>query len=71
MMTGPNIQNVAYDAARRRYIADIAVFAAGETRELQVSAPGHPAWGYRRIVAALTKAFAKFQPEQEMSHARA
>ena len=71
MMTGPNIQNVAYDAARRRFIADIAVSAAGKTRTMQVSTPGHPAWGYRRIVTALTQAIAKFQTEQGMSHARA
>ena len=71
MMTGPNIQNVAYDAARRRFIADIAMSASGKTRKMRVSAPGHPAWGHRRIVAALIQAVAKFQPKQEMPHARA
>ena len=71
MLTGQNIRNVAYDAARRRFIADVAFGGAGNARQLQVSAPGHPSWGYRRIVSALSQAAQKFQPKTGLSHARA
>ena len=71
MITGQTIRNVAYDAARRRFIADVAVSDDGRQRQMQVSAPGHPSWGHRRIVVALTQAVAKFQSNSDLSHARA
>jgi len=54
--TGMRIQNVHYDASRRRYHGAVTFYERNGIQVLQVSAPGMPSWGYERTLEALSDA---------------
>jgi len=62
------IDNVIYDASERCFKGQVRIGSLAQG-PYQVSAPGHPSWGYRRITATLAgKAHSTFKASQA-SHA--
>lgn len=53
MKATTGVVGVIFDAAARRYEGQVHLPQDGKPSILRVSAPGHPAWGYRRISSAL------------------
>ena len=62
------VDDVIFDPTTRRFIGQVHLFPKTGHRPLRISAPGHPAWGHRRISRALIAA-AKVQQKQERSDA--
>ncbi len=61
METTMRIDNVIYDASERRFKGQVRIGGLAKT-PYNVSAPGHPSWGYRRITQALAgKAHSTFK----------
>lgn len=55
--TGPHVDQVIYDPARRRFEADVS-FATTTLRRkrVHVSVPGHVQWDHQKMVSALVAA---------------
>ncbi len=54
--TGTRISDVRYDATKRRYHGAVTFYGPDGIRQLKVSAPGLPGWGYERTLQALSEA---------------
>jgi len=71
MTTIPTIENVSYDPAKRRFLDRVLIAKGLWIRTLDVAAPGHPSWGYRRIAKALARAAETTMDKMKPQHAGA
>lgn len=55
-ITGTRISDVSYDTAKRAYTGAVTLFGPDGIRQVRVSAPGQPGWGYERTLEALSHA---------------
>lgn len=53
---GITVRDVTYDPTVGRYEGAVSVFDRSGSREILVSTPGHPAWGYDKTIEALVAA---------------